>query len=134
MHHINNAMKFKLGLSTQYVAQHQAIGWMNPKFPSILFQLLKRDTLEIHFSDVTIKEEWNKAGEDKDLPLPLTGTRSVSFILSLFSHIFEVVEKLGIKELSTFCRCTKRRRIYILASKRLGVNVVEEGEKLSFSF
>lgn len=133
MRNINNAMKFKLGLNTQYLAEKQAIGWTTPALPFMVFQLIQREALEIHFSDVTIKEEWVKAGKDRNLPLPLTGTRSIGFILTLFQHIFEVLEKLGIKDVTTSCRCEKRRRIYILAAKRLGAQAIEKGENISFS-
>ena len=132
---IKHHMVLNLGLpNVRYSAEQQVIVWSHTKVENILLMLKKTNTgLEIHFTDVSIKELWIQAGKDENMALPLTGVQSVSSILSIFQHLFDVCHTLGLSQVSTECRCAKRRRIYILAAKRLGVYAIEDGQNIMFT-
>lgn len=95
--------------------------------------LLVDNNPEVHFSDVSINEEWKEAGYDISKPLPMTGNMSVRGILALFQYIFKMIKDIGLSSINTSCRCEKRRRVYLMAAKRLGVHAVEVGEVISFT-
>lgn len=132
---IKHQMALKLGLKGVNTNQeHTAIGWKHPNLENILLILSKGvEGPEVHFSDVSITEEWKEACGNQSIGLPLTGTRSVQDILSIFSHLFEVITQLGFTSVGTECRCEKRRRVYLLAAKRLGVQAQEMGENIFFT-
>ena len=139
--HIRN-VKAKLQANSYKVCgynhEKKMVNVLYPTFSDIVIHIVDQDywdrpPYEIHFSDLSIKEEWKKAGEDTSLGLPLTGKMSAKMILELFKYIFDMCLYLGLDGYSTSCRCDKRRRVYILAAKRLGVEVKEDGEDLIFT-
>ena len=139
--HIRN-VKAKLQANSYkvcgYNPEKKMVNVLYPTFSDIVIHIVDQDywdrpPYEIHFSDLSIQEEWKKAGEDTSLGLPLTGKMSSKMILELFKYIFDMCLYLGLGGYSTSCRCDKRRRVYILAAKRLGVEVKEDGEDLIFT-
>ena len=121
-----------------YNAEKKYVNLSYPALSSIVIHVVDQDywdrpPYEIHFSDLSIKEEWKKAGEDTSLGLPLTGRMTSKMILDLFKYIFDMCSYLGLEGYSTSCRCDKRRRVYILAAKRLGVEGKEDGQDLIFT-
>ena len=132
---IKHHMVLNLGLpNVRYSAEQQIVVWTHSHVENIMLMMKKTsDGLEIHFTDVSIKDLWIQACKDKDIELPLTGVQSVSNILAIFQHLFDVCLTLGLNQVNTECRCEKRRRVYLLAAKRLGVQAQEMGENIFFS-
>ena len=139
--HIRN-VKAKLQANSYkvcgYNAEKKMVNISYPNLSDVVIHLVDQDywdrpPYEVHFSDMSISEEWDKAGKDLTMRLPLTGKMSARMLLDLFKYIFDMCSYLGLEGYSTSCRCDKRRRVYILAAKRLGVEVKEDGEDLIFT-
>lgn len=121
-----------------YNPEKKYVNLSYPALSSIVIHVVDQDywdrpPYEIHFSDISISEEWDKAAKDVTMGLPLTGKMTSRMLLDLFKYIFDMCSYLNLEGYSTSCRCAKRRRVYILAAKRLGVEVKEDGEDLIFT-